>query len=168
MFDLSFYSLLVAVKSFEPIDKADLSDYYAKDGRLDIDSLFLMFTSGMNNYKEKTLDEVIQYCSSIANDICKCYGIDNTQIPIYQAYLIPYDFSVNNDSDREKLISLYEKAYAIHVCDNEPAWYLKEDIGYRLISMYSVTSPEIDRIKEMLPCVKAGRERYDKWLLKER
>ena len=151
MFDLSFYSLLVAVKSFEPIDKADLSDYYAKDSRLDIDSLFLMFTSGMNNYKEKTLDEVIQYCSSIANDICKCYGIDNTQIPIYQAYLIPY-----------------EKAYAIHVCDNEPAWYLKEDIGYRLISMYSVTSPEIDRIKEMLPCVKAGRERYDKWLLKER
>ena len=71
MFDLSFYSLLVAVKSFEPIDKADLSDYYAKDSRLDIDSLFLMFTSGMNNYKEKTLDEVIQYCSSIANDICK-------------------------------------------------------------------------------------------------
>ena len=82
--------------------------------------------------------------------------------------MIPYDYSVSTDEDRNKLLSLYESAANTNVSNDEPAWYLRENIRYRLMSIYVVSSDDIDKIKELLPKVKAGKEQYDKWLAKER
>ena len=167
MVDLSFYSLLVAVKSFEPVTENLVADYYAQSNHLSIDDLFMVLADGSNRYKE-TFDEILEYCSSAASSICAGYGVAEKFFPIFKAYLIPYDYSVSTDEDRNKLLSLYESAANTNVSNDEPAWYLRENIRYRLMSIYVVSSDDIDKIKELLPKVKAGKEQYDKWLAKER
>jgi len=168
MVDLSFYSLLVAVKSFEPVTENLVADYYAQSNHLSIDDLFMVLADGSDRYKDKTFDEILEYCSSAASSICAGYGVAEKFFPIFKAYLIPYDCSTSADEDRSKLISLYESAACIDVSNNEPAWYLRENIRYRLMSIYVVSSNDIDKIKELLPKVNAGKEQYSKWLVKER
>lgn len=168
MVDLSFYSLLVAVKSFEPVTENLVADYYAQSNHLSIDDLFMVLADGNARYGNKTLDEILDYCSSTARTVCTGYGIAEKFSPIFKAYLVPYDYSVSTDEDRNKLLSLYESAANTNVSNDEPAWYLRENIRYRLMSIYVVSSDDIDKIKELLPKVKAGKEQYDKWLAKER
>lgn len=53
MVDLSFYSLLVAVKSFEPVTEEMAADYYAQSNHLSIDDLFMVLADGNARYGNK-------------------------------------------------------------------------------------------------------------------
>ena len=81
MVDLSFYSLLVAVKSFEPVTENLVADYYAQSNHLSIDDLFMALADGNARYGNKTLDEILEYCSSAASSICAGYGVAEKFFP---------------------------------------------------------------------------------------
>lgn len=167
--DLSFYNLLVAVKSFEPVTEELVADYCTQDNRLDIDGLFMVLTAGKGGHGSKSLNDVINYCASTATALCNGYGIAEKYIPIFRAYLIPYDYNVTTDEDKTTLVSLYEAANTITIDENDnPVWYLREDLRYRLLSLYAASPDDIEKIRMLLPKVNEGKERYDEWLLRER
>ncbi len=168
MNDLSYYSLLVAVKGFEPIDSNILDTYCALPNKMDIDDLFLTLTSGVADFGERDLNAIIKYCNETADMICVKYGIDESVMPIYRAYLIPLSYKTQDDSESDVLVQLLENACAIEAELSTPEWNLREGLKYRLMALYSWVPRYFFKLKSLLADVQQNREEYDKWLNKVR
>lgn len=168
MTDLSYYSLLVSIKEFEPLEESVLNDYYVLPNKLDIEDLFLTLTSGVVNYGQRDLEEIIEYCNESAEKICAKYGVDANLRPIFKAYLIPVDYKPQNDLESDILVELFENMCAIQIAEDSPVWYLREGIKYRLMALYSWLPRYFFKMKALLADVKNGRDKYEQWLNKVR
>ena len=136
MNDLNYYSLLVAVKTFDNLDSNVLDAYCASPNRLPIDDLFLTLATGTVIYDNKDLDTLVDCCTTYSSMICHRYEVDESVIPIFSAYMIPHEYKPKNDSESDRLVSIFEEAIAIDAKNSTPAWYLREGIKYRLMPLY--------------------------------
>lgn len=166
MYDLSFYQLLVDVRSFADV-KDSIAEYIATPSHLDIGSLFRDLTSGKNIYGSMNMQQALTYYNSAASSICAEYGVKESVIPIYQAYMFPYDFETSGEAETNALIGMYESAILIAVDEDDAAWYLREDLKNRLMNLYFLTG-DMEKLRTIVNDAKIGRERYNTWLVKAR
>ena len=166
MYDLTFYQLLVDIRSFADV-KDSVAEYITSPKHLDIATLFRDLTSGRDNYGSMNMQQALTYFNSAASDICAGYDVDENEVPIYQAYLFPYDFGTTTDAEVNELIEMYENAISVAVNDDNPAWYLREDLKNRLMTLYHQAG-NIEELRAIVADAKVGRERYDTWLTKAR
>ena len=89
MNELSYYSILVAVRFFDQLQDVDLKTYCESADKMDIHDLFLALISGAFDIGDRGLSEIVSYCSDASDKICNAYGgIEEGVLPIYRAYLI--------------------------------------------------------------------------------
>lgn len=169
MNELSYYSILVAVRSFDQLQDADLKTYCESANKMNIHDLFLALISGAFDIGDRGLSEIVGYCSDASDKICNAYGgIEEGVLPIYRAYLIPPDYRPQNDIEEDTLVELLENVCGIEVNNETPEWYLKESLKYRLLALYLWVPKYFFKLKGLLGDVQANKVVYDSWINKVR
>lgn len=161
--DLNYYSLIVKWIYFEDIDTDMIN-------KLNIDELKLENLCSVLNgndllgTQDKDTFDIRQHCMNVADLLCLKWSIDSKYVPLYKEFIIPYCVEPKDEIEADNIIKCLENCCSIEVDNNSAEWYVREDLKYRLLAMYTKQFDKyLEKTKALLDDTIPNEEKFKSW-----